>query len=288
MLIRSWSGLLAILFISFFCNAEILPEELLEEGTATTSGQLTGRRIFQSQRSDNLILNSDFNALTNHWVLAKSNGARAKLTVDSSNNVSDGNTAHLIIEEGTNDKNNIQLIQNFKTQRLTRYTISFRARVTAAKEISIIVANDFESYWNQTIVLQPSDTSYGPFIFESQIADHTAFLSFASGGNDIDICFDSIAVFADDTQKDFERIISNSGINILSHPERQLVYIEMPFPFTQEVPIVIIDPDGQTLYSGEIGEGHQSELIDLKGLKTPFEDLLIELFLPERKIIQKI
>lgn len=241
----------------------------------------TEKVIITGDQEANLIQNPDFENSTSNWTLGKFNGGAGLFTTDTTHVLS-GTQSGLIITENTNlDYADVQLFTHFKLTKHTRYSISFSAEVDSVCLISLTVSNGFETYFDQKFLLKPGQRQYGPFNFKSESDDPFTYFAFNLGKTHHKLRFDDVRVRADYTDKKFNKILANSGINLWFQDGNKEFYLQLPTAAYADYLVVFMNTNGKTFKIDKINQGIQEKQFTLdssfkKGTYT------LKVFTPEK------
>lgn len=270
----------------------ILPIQLLAtEGNQpkSTENSFPDDGIFTGTKNNNLIANPGFENKTSNWTLGKHNGGVGLFTTDTSSTMSEERSALLITDNQNGDYNDLQLFTFIPLTSLTRYSISFQASVKSACLISISISNGFDTFFEEKFLLRPDTKYYGPFLFASKNDDPFVFFSINLGKTNTRILLDDVEIQTDQTEREFEHILSNSGINVYQHQTatESSIYINTPTVAINEIPILLYDEDNRIILSSRILKGESEATISLISLSN-CKNCLLKVFTPERQEIFKI
>jgi hypothetical protein len=238
--------------------------------------------IFYFAHAKNLLLNSDFENGTSYWTLGKYNGGIATLYTDSVNNSFSGKQA--VVQAGgsfNREYEDIQLFSFMEISKNTIYTISFQASVKTACLISISLSNGVDTFFDEELLLRPEQTIYGPFSFKSNTDEAFSFFAFNLGRTNATMVFDDVTITADDTEKQFEQIVSNAGINIHQVSQGKELYIQLPTAAKADYPVIFINEKGKTLRTAKIHEGAQELFLKLDN-QLQMGNYVVQVFAPEK------
>jgi hypothetical protein len=238
--------------------------------------------IFYVAQSANLLQNPDFENGTSYWTLGKYNGGSATFYTDSIADIFSGRQA--VVESKGSFKNefeDIQLLSFIEISKNTIYTISFQATVKAACLISISMSNGIDTFFDEKLLLRPEQTIYGPYSFKSIVDESFTYFAFNLGRTNASMVFDDVKIAADDTEKQFEQIVSNAGINIHPASQGKELYIQLPTAAKADYPVVFTNEKGKTLRTAKINEGAQELFLQLDS-KLQMGNYVVQVFAPEK------
>jgi hypothetical protein len=238
--------------------------------------------IFYVAQSANLLQNPDFENGTSYWTLGKYNGGSATFYTDSIAGIFSGRQA--VVESKGSFKNefeDIQLLSFIEISKNTIYTISFQATVKAACLISISMSNGIDTFFDEKLLLRPEQTIYGPYSFKSIVDESFTYFAFNLGRTNASMVFDDVKIAADDTEKQFEQIVSNAGINIHPASQGKELYIQLPTAAKADYPVVFTNEKGKTLRTAKINEGAQELFLQLDS-KLQMGNYVVQVFAPEK------
>ena len=273
---------LTILLISFLWTTQLLATENNKanpsEGTYPEDGIFTGTKTM------NLLKNPGFENKTSNWTLGKHHGGKGLFTTDTLSSIGNGRSAKIILENSTNNYNNVQLFSFIPLTSLAKYAITFKAKVEKACLVSISVSNGFDTYFEEKLLLRPDTQHYGPFIFKSKREDFFSYFSFNLGKAHATIFIDDVSIMADHTEKEFENLISKSGINISKHQSThdKSIFISLPMLAESIIPILIYDEEDNILLSKRINEGESEITISLADTGE-INNYIVKVFTPLRE-----
>ena len=157
--------------------------------------------IIPVKATNNLVQNPEFDNGTQHWSLGYSNGASATFAAVSGAGLSGANALKVSISNGGSAAWNVQVTQQVSIESGKTYTIRFRAKADAQKNIQVMLqkwSSPYTAYWVQDVSVGTSPDTYGEYTFTSNVTDPTARLVFNLGGNTTDIYLDEIIVSTTD------------------------------------------------------------------------------------------
>lgn len=272
-------------FALVFClgNLNLFAADLSGSGN-NEPGRHDEDGIFYAAEKQNLLKNGDFENGTSFWTLGKYNGGTATFYSDSIDNPFSGNQAKIqSFGSFTKDFMDIQLFSFLEITQNTIYHISFKASVRNECLISASIGNGIDTFFEEKMLLRPEQIHYGPFVFKGNADEAFSFFALNLGRTNSTVCFDDIVITADNTEKQFNNIIANSGINIETLSNSKELYIHLPTNAKTDYPIVFIDEQGKTVGTSRILEGSQELLLNLKNtLKTGAYTMKV--FTPEKTI----
>lgn len=150
----------------------------------------------QNNNGTNIVKNGAFDSNTLNWELSLSNGAKA--TISAANSVDySGNSLNTTITNATTNVYAVQIRQAVPLTAGKQYKISFRA--SAASNRTIVVAlqqnvSPFATWFNQTVSLSTTPTSFGPFVFDCVTSDPSNMFKLLLGGNTAKVIVDDIVI----------------------------------------------------------------------------------------------
>ncbi len=247
------------------------------------TGNYPEHGIFSGKQESNLVTNADFENETSSWFLGKYNGGNGIFTTDTIHVISGRHSAVVSTENIQQDEQDVQLFSFFQLSEKTRYSISFKARVKRACLISISISNGYETYFEENLLLTPETMMYGPLHFKSEVDDAFTFFSFNLGETHQTLCFDDIEIQADYTDKKFDEVIANTGINIWPVDGNSEFYIHLPTTATEDYPVLFLDEKGKTIKTDKIDRGLQEKQIALNA-KFVKGNYTLKVFTPSRAL----
>jgi hypothetical protein len=270
---------LTILLLTFVCS---LPS-FATDPTEKKASQHNEGGIFYSADQQNLLKNPDFSNSTSCWTLGKFNGGNATFFTDSLQNPLSGPQA-IVVSGGsfTDAYEDIQLFSSIEISQNTIYSITFEAFVKKASLISISVGNGMDAFYDEKLLLRPEQTIYGPFTFKSGTDEAFAFFSFNLGRTNATLGFDNVSITADNTEKQFQEIVTNTGINIHPVGHKEL-YIQLPTVAKTDYPVICVNGNGKAVRTDKIREGSQ-ELFFRFDENLQAGNYTIKVFAPEKTV----
>jgi hypothetical protein len=274
---------LAFLFLIYLSNLNLFATDPSESGNKNTL-QYDENSIFYAAEKINLLKNGDFENGTSYWTLGKYNGGTATFYTDSIDNPFPGNLAKIQSSGSfTKDYKDIQLFSFLEITQNTIYHITFKASVSSECLISASFGNGIDTFFEEKLLLRPEETLYGPLVFKGNADEAFSFFALNLGRTNSTISFDDIVITADNTEKQFNNILANSGINIETLSKSKELYIHLPTNAKTDYPIVFIDEQGKTVGTSRIQEGSQELLLNLQNtLKTGAYTMKV--FTPDKTI----
>lgn len=238
--------------------------------------------IFYLGQSANLLQNPDFDNGTSYWTLGKYNGGSATFYTDSTSDMFTGRQA-VIQSSGSfnNEFEDIQLFSFLQISKNTIYSITFQASVKTASLVSISLSDGIDAFFEEKLLLRPEQTFYGPFTYKSNTDEPFAFFSFNLGRTNATMIFDDVTLLADDTEKQFEQIVANAGINIHPVREGKELYIQLPTAAKADYPVLFINEKGKTLRTAKINEGTHELFLKLDG-QLQMGNYVVQVFAQEK------
>jgi len=221
--------------------------------------------IFYAAENKNILANPDFENGTSYWTLGKYNGATATFTADSISTEFNGKQA--VIHTGGSlemDYSDIQFFSFMEVSSNTIYNISFSASVKKTTLISVSIGNGIDIFYEEKLLLRPEKKHYGPFTFKADLDELFAFFALNLGRTNTKITVDEVLITADHTEKKFNEIIANSGINIEHIPNSNELYIQLPTSAKDDYPIIFTNEKGKTVKTDKIRTGSQELFINLQ------------------------
>jgi len=225
----------------------------------TTTNTYPEHGIFTGEQKSNLISNAGFENRTSSWTLGKFNGGTGLFTTDTIHQISGEQSALVITENTTQDYTDVQLFTFFQISGQTRYSISFQAEVANTNLVSLTVGNGFETFFEEKFLLRPEQKLYGPFNFKSSKDDQFTFLAFNLGKTKGELRFDDVVIQADYTDKKFNQILANTGINLWPVDKYREFYLQLPTVATEDYPVVFLNEHGKTVKMDKISQGIQEK-----------------------------
>lgn len=274
---------LALTFLTGLIPIYLFAQYPIEnEGVIERPSQHDKSGIFYFAHTENLLQNPDFENGTSYWTLGKYNGGSATFYTDSISDAFSGRQA-VVQTKGSFNKefDDIQLFSFIEISKNTIYTISFQASVKTACLISISLSNGVDTFFDEKLLLRPEQTIYGPFSFKSITDESFSFFSFNLGRTNATMVFDDVAITADDTEKQFEQIVSNAGINIHQVSQGKELYIQLPTAAKADYPVIFINEKGKTLRTAKIHEGAQELFLKLDN-QLQMGNYVVQVFAPEK------
>jgi len=252
------------------------------------SGKYDEDGIFYSAVQQNLIANHQFEASANHWTLGKYDGVSATFSIDTTNNLLNAHHA-LINITGTpaNEAQDIQLMSFMELSKNTNYQIFFDAFVPYKTTISISFSNGNSNFFERSITLDPLQQHYGPYDFKSDHEDYFTYFAFNLGNANGEVRLDNVEVFADNTNKEFDQIVANSGINIKMLSGSQELYISLPSIARNDYPMILYDASGISVIINKIREGSLEHILPIQAHLQAGEYIL-KIFSPEKTFAHKL
>lgn len=145
----------------------------------------------------NLLENGEFDSGTSDWAVANFNGASSSLSAATGQGLSGNNSMQVSISNGGTAYHSIQVYQDVEIVDGQSYSIWFRAKAAATKDIRVVI-QDYESpyseYWNEDITVTTSPQLFGPYTFNSTVSDATARFKFFVGTNTTTIYIDEVSI----------------------------------------------------------------------------------------------
>lgn len=239
--------------------------------------------IFTEAKESNLIANPGFENLTNNWILGKYNGGAGRFISDSNKSIVGQRSAFVHTTNQNQDYNDVQLFTFLPLIKQAQYSISFMANVQSTCLISISLSNGFETIFEEKLLLRSDIKQYGPFVFKSDTDDPFSFFSFNLGKTSNKIWFDDIVVRADYTDKEFNELLANSGINVnyITINEENSIYISSPTTSTAEMPIILYDDNNSVIFANKIRYGEYEATIKLNN-KLDKGNYTLKVFTPTK------
>lgn len=142
--------------------------------TATSSG------------STNLVSNPEFDNGTNNWALGYWSGAAANWAVDTTSKLSGVNSARVNITNAGASGWQIQLRQPRPITSGKTYQITFMARATSNRTISVAIQKEndpWTTYYSQAVNITTNSATYGPYTYTANATVADANLEFYLGGS---------------------------------------------------------------------------------------------------------
>lgn len=238
--------------------------------------------IFSQTTETNLLANPGFENKTSNWILGKHNGGSGLFSTDTLSDQPGNRYAIIIAKNKNKDFQDLQLFTSLPITEQTKYTISFEANVKTACLISISLNNGFETLFEEKFLLRPEQKFYGPFIFNSKVEDPFAYFAFNLGKSNTIIQFDEVEINADQTEKEFNSIITKSGINI---NQKQLaaektLHISSPTIATSEIPIMVYDDNNNVIMATKINKGEYEAMLTFDN-STSKGEYSLKIFTPD-------
>ena len=144
-----------------------------------------------------------------------------------------------------------------------QYSVTFNAKVKSACAISISISNGFEVFYEAKFKLLPGKEFYGPFIFSSKQDDSFSFFSFNLGKTNNEIVLDEVKIQADHTKREFENVVSKSGINIHYNKDQNEICINSPTEAEKDLPIILYDANKNVIKTNTLLKGSKEANITL-------------------------
>ena len=221
--------------------------------------------IFTGSKEVNLLLNPDFENYTSRWTLAKHNGGVGLFTTAYQSDQLKSRCAIVMTENIGKDYTDVQLFTHLELTNQTAYLIAFSAEVYETCLISISISNGFETFYEKRFLLRPQQRYYGPFLFTSDTDDLFSFFAFNLGKTSSTIKIDDVKIQADHTKKEFNDLISKSGINI--HLNRgdstNSIFVSLPTELNEELPLLLYNEDNNVIFASKLRIGHKEATIYL-------------------------
>jgi len=179
-------------------------------------------------QEDNIIRNPEFDDGTRYWRLVKSEGATASFDVSPDSLLSGQNSLEISVTNGGTENSHV-LVHHTITLEIGRfYYISFMARSSAAHTIKAVFQEyrgDYTTYWPGVEVnVDETARHFGPFEFNSRVADLSNKIKFMVGGKDsVTVYIDSVVVTsADDpdyytTVEKFQKRVHSLGETVIPY-----------------------------------------------------------------------
>ena len=219
--------------------------------------------IFSGTHEINLINNPGFENKTSKWSLGKYNGGSGLFTADSINPLNGNHSALVVTANNGKQYNDVQLFTFFNLQKQSEYHIAFTASVQSTCEVSISVSNGFENFFETKLILRPDKKLYGPFSFTSKEDNLFSYFSFNLGKTNAAIHLDDVVVLAKPVIREFEQLITTSGINILFNKNKNMLCVSSPSVAKIDIPILLFDANYNVIITDKITEGQNEANITL-------------------------
>lgn len=276
---------LTIILLSFCCTLQLLASGKTDPspGNTDSKNDIT-KGIFSGTTESNIISNAGFENKTSTWSLGKYNGGTGLFSTDTLHPISGDRSAFIFTTNQQQDFNDVQLFTFFKLSNKASYSISFEADVKSACLISISVGNGFETFFEEKFLLRPDTKFYGPFNFKSTIDDPFSFFAFNLGKTNNKIRFDDIVIQADHTEREFNAVITNSGINVnlCNTKDGNSIYISSPTETASDLPVILYDDNKNVIYANKIIKGSKEANITLNN-KLVKGNYQLKVFTPEKQ-----
>jgi len=221
--------------------------------------------IFTGTREINLITNPGFENHTSKWTLGKYDGGSGLFTIDTTTIISGKQSALIHSENQDGDYHDLQLFTFLPLKHQTRYSISFQADVKTTSLISISIGNGFETLFEEKFLLRPGIKHYGPFVFNCVEDDPFSYFAFNLGKTNNKMRFDDIMIQADHTEREFNEVIANTGINVhynTSSTENS-IFISSPRETNTDLPIILYDQNNNVIFTNKLFKGYNEANIKL-------------------------
>ena len=211
--------------------------------------------IFAGARDFNLSKNPGFENRTSTWLLGKYNGGSGLFTTDTIKPLHGRQSALVVTDNSGKEYNDVQLFTFFNLLKGSAYEIIFEADVQSNCKISITVSNGFETFYEVRLALQPGKKQYGPFKFIGKQDDQFSYFSFNLGKTKAEIRFDEVIIRADHSEREFDEMISRSGINFHYDQDKSMVCISAPTEAQSDLPILLYDQNNNIINTYKIRKG---------------------------------
>jgi len=234
-----------------------------DESSKSNKSSTSDKGIFTAELPHNLIQNPGFENKTSKWALGKYNGGSGLFYTDTANTIAGRQSAIVITENNGRQYEDVQLFSFFSMVKKAQYEVSFKAKVNSVCPISISVSNGFETFYEAKFNLVPEKESYGPFVFNSKQDDSFSFFSFNLGKTNHRIILDEVKIRADHTKKEFDHLVSKSGINIHYNKDQNHISINSPTEAQGDLPIILYDEHKNVISTHKIYKGDKEANITL-------------------------
>ena len=255
-----------LISIAIFCCCILqtyASEKNKSSSTNSDTDNSTDKGIFAVAVETNLIKNPGFENNTSKWSLGKYNGGSGLFSIDSINSIKGNQSAIVNTANNGKDYEDVQLFTFFNMQEKAQYSITFEAKVKSSCAISVSVSNGFEIFYEAKFNLRPDKQLYGPFVFNSKQDDSFSFFSFNLGKTNTEMLLDEVNIQADHTNRQFENVVSKSGINIHFNKDENLIYINSPTEVQNDLPIILYDAKNNVINTNKIVKGYKEANIKL-------------------------
>ncbi|MCG8311338.1 MAG: hypothetical protein MI975_28375 [Cytophagales bacterium] len=260
----NWKWILIVLVIGNTIRS-YAGNDNTEENKETKRTAFPEDGIFTGRRESNLLANPGFENRTSRWTLGKVNGGIGLFTTDSVPGNANTRKAVVITKNENKNYGDVQLFTYFNLTDQTAYSIEFMAEVEKTSLISISIGNGFTTFYEKKFLLRPEVKHYGPFHFASKINEPFCFFSFNLGKTNTTILLDDVIVRADHTEREFNKVIANSGINLHYNQSdsENSVFLSLPTELSTELPIMLYDENKNLVFAKKLRRGEKEAIINL-------------------------
>ncbi|GEM_PF-3464192 len=212
--------------------------------------------VIKLKAEETPVIQSNFEGQKDKWILAKYNGASATFSIDDL--IRNQTRAVIKINKSTGKPKDLQLIRDIELAPNKTYSIYFTAITTNQQEIDLSFEDDFEIWWDQPVILEPTKQTYGPFTFNSKITSNFSYFCFNLGKVQDQILLDSIIVMEKSLIETFSS--ENKGLRINKSYYQNQLTIEFPEVVSQYGMLNLTDLRGRKVVS-KILRPNQTEII---------------------------
>ena len=149
--------------------------------------------------SGNRVVNGEFDSGLNNWYTWVDTGVSASCSVVTNGGLSGTNSARYNITNGGNNASRVQLGQTgVGTISGTRYTLTFRAKASANRSITVAMEQNggsYTRYMERTFNLTTNAQTF-TYTFTPTVTDPNAVLKFLLGGNNNTVWIDAVSITA--------------------------------------------------------------------------------------------